>query len=140
MNSITAPSRDDAINANIGLVHACANRFRGRGIEYDDLFQAGCMGLVKAYDAFDEDRGVKFSTYAVPVILGEIKRLFRDGGSVKISRSLKELSLKVTRTRERLSISLGPPMIMVFIFFTSLQRFLYKYYTIFLGFSQSLFL
>jgi len=107
MNSITAPSRDDAINANIGLVHACANRFRGRGIEYDDLFQAGCMGLVKAYDAFDEDRGVKFSTYAVPVILGEIKRLFRDGGSVKISRSLKELSLKVTRTRERLSISLG---------------------------------
>ena len=100
-------SRDEAIGQNIGLVHSCANRFRGRGIEYDDLFQAGCMGLVKAYDAFDFDRGVKFSTYAVPVILGEIKRLFRDGGSVKISRSLKELSLKATRVRESLSLSLG---------------------------------
>ena len=65
------------------------------------------MGLVKAYDAFDFDRGVKFSTYAVPVILGEIKRLFRDGGSIKISRSLKELSLKVTRVRERLTTKLG---------------------------------
>lgn len=65
------------------------------------------MGLVKAYDAFDRTRGVCFSTYAVPVILGEIKRLFRDGGSVKISRSLKELSMKATRVRERLSLSLG---------------------------------
>ncbi len=99
--------RDEAIEKNIGLVHSCANRFRGRGIEYDDLFQAGCMGLVKAYDAFDKERGVMFSTYAVPVILGEIKRLFRDGGSIKISRSLKELSLKVTRVREKLSLTLG---------------------------------
>lgn len=107
MNSTLIPSREDAISQNLGLVHSCANRFRGRGIEYDDLFQAGCMGLVKAYDAFDHARGVKFSTYAVPVILGEIKRLFRDGGSVKVSRSLKELSLKVTRVRERLSLSLG---------------------------------
>lgn len=103
----SALSRDETITANIGLVHTCANRFRGRGIEYDDLFQAGCMGLVKAYDAFDTERGVKFSTYAVPVILGEIKRLFRDGGSIKVSRSLKELSLKVTRTREKLTVSLG---------------------------------
>lgn len=99
--------RDEAIEKNIGLVHSCAGRFRGRGIEYDDLFQAGCMGLVKAYDAFDDTRGVMFSTYAVPVILGEIKRLFRDGGSIKISRSLKELSLKVTRVRETLSLKLG---------------------------------
>ena len=83
---------------NLGLVHLCANRFRGRGIEYDDLYGAGCMGLVKAAKAFDDSRGVKFSTYAVPVILGEIKRLFRDGGTVKVSRSLKELSLKITRT------------------------------------------
>ncbi|WP_295151570.1 sigma-70 family RNA polymerase sigma factor [uncultured Ruminococcus sp.] len=82
---------------NLGLVHLCANRFRGRGIEYDDLYSAGCMGLVKASKAFDSERGVKFSTYAVPVILGEIKRLFRDGGTVKVSRSLKELSLKLTR-------------------------------------------
>ncbi len=100
-------NRDAAIEKNLGLVHACATRFKGRGIEYEDMFQAGCMGLVKAYDAFDESRGVKFSTYAVPVILGEIKRLFRDGGSVKVSRSLKELSLKVVRERERLSLLLG---------------------------------
>ena len=79
---------------NLGLVHLCANRFRGRGIEYDDLYSAGCIGLLKAAEAFDCERGVKFSTYAVPVILGEIKRLFRDGGTVKVSRSLKELSLK----------------------------------------------
>ncbi|SEK83617.1 sigma-70 family RNA polymerase sigma factor [Ruminococcus albus] len=85
---------------NLGLVHLCANRFRGRGIEYDDLYSAGCMGLVKASKAFDESRGVKFSTYAVPVILGEIKRLFRDGGTVKVSRSLKELSMKITRTTQ----------------------------------------
>ena len=85
---------------NLGLVHLCANRFRGRGIEYDDLYGAGCMGLVKAAKAFDDSRGVKFSTYAVPVILGEIKRLFRDGGTVKVSRSLKELSLKITRATQ----------------------------------------
>ena len=89
--------RGQVISENIGLVHACAKKFKGRGIEYDDLFQAGCVGLVKAVDAFDKSRGVKLSTYAVPVILGEIKRLFRDGGSIKVGRSLKELSLKVTR-------------------------------------------
>ncbi len=89
--------RDRFISDNIGLVHSCANRFRGRGMEYDDLFQAGCLGLVKAVDAFDDTRGVRFSTYAVPVILGEIRRLFRDGGTVKVGRTLKELSLKATR-------------------------------------------
>lgn len=86
---------------NLGLVHLCANRFRGRGIEYDDLYGAGCVGLMKAIRAFDGERGVKFSTYAVPVILGEIKRLFRDGGAVKVSRGTKELSLRITRIRER---------------------------------------
>lgn len=85
---------------NIGLVHLCANRFRSRGIEYDDLYGAGCVGLMKACHAFDSQRGVKFSTYAVPVILGEIKRLFRDGGAVKVSRSVKENSLRLTRLRE----------------------------------------
>ncbi len=89
------------IEKNLGLVHACAGRFRGRGIEYDDLYSAGCMGLVKACDGFDEGRGVCFSTYAVPVILGEIKKLFRDGGTVKVSRSLKELGLRVSAARER---------------------------------------
>ena len=72
--------RAEFIEKNLGLVHSCAGRFKGRGIEYDDLFSAGCMGLVKAYDGFDGSRGLCFSTYAVPVILGEIKKLFRDGG------------------------------------------------------------
>ena len=85
---------------NLGLVHLCANKFRGRGIEYDELYSAGCIGLLKAVKAFDAERGVKFSTYAVPVILGEIKRLFRDGGTVHVSRSLKELSLKIQRICE----------------------------------------
>ena len=93
--------RSAFIEQNLGLVHACAGRFRGRGIEYDDLYSAGCMGLVKACDGFDESRGVCFSTYAVPVILGEIKKLFRDGGTVKVSRSVKELGLKVNAARER---------------------------------------
>lgn len=99
--------RELLITENMGLVHSCAHRFSGRGIEYEDLFQAGCMGLVKAFDAFDTERGVRFSTYAVPVILGEMKRLFRDGGTVKISRSLKELSLKTTREREIFSLKEG---------------------------------
>ena len=94
--------RDAFIEQNLGLVHACAGRFRGRGMEYDDLYSAGCMGLVKACDHFDENRGVCFSTYAVPVILGEIKKLFRDGGSVKVSRGLKELGMKVAAVREKL--------------------------------------
>ena len=81
---------DEIVGSNLGLVHSCANRFRGRGIEYDDLYQAGCLGLVKAAKNFDSSLGFAFSTYAVPVILGEIKRLFRDGGSVKIGRALKE--------------------------------------------------
>ena len=100
-------ARDRRIENNLRLVHACAGRFRGRGIEYEDLFQAGCMGLVKAVDAFDESRGVKLSTYAVPVILGEIKRLFRDGGTVKVSRSIKELGLKLTRLNAALQLTLG---------------------------------
>lgn len=66
-------------------------------MEYDDLFQAGCLGMVKAVDHFDESRGLKFSTYAVPVILGEMRRLFRDGGAVKVGRSLKELSIRASR-------------------------------------------
>ena len=103
MIECAASKREESIQNNIGLVHSCAHRFKGRGIEYDDLFQAGCMGLCKAVDAFDENRGVRFSTYAVPVILGEMRRLFRDGGAVKVSRTIKELSLKVGRERERLS-------------------------------------
>lgn len=92
-------SRDRIVTENLGLVHLCANRFRNRGIEYEELYSSGCVGLVKAANSFDENRGVKFSTYAVPVILGEIKRIFRDGGTVKVSRSLKELSLKAVREK-----------------------------------------
>ncbi|MCH5204584.1 MAG: sigma-70 family RNA polymerase sigma factor [Oscillospiraceae bacterium] len=94
---------DEFVKANLPLVHSLANRFRGRGIEYEELYSAGCVGLVKACANFDESRGLCFSTYAVPVILGEIKRLFRDCGSVKISRSIKELSLRINKVREELS-------------------------------------
>lgn len=104
-------TRDEFIAANIPLVHSLANRFRGRGIDYEELFSAGSLGLVKAYDNFDQSRGLCFSTYAVPVILGEIRRLFRDGGTVKMSRALKELSLKAQRAREELLKSGNEPTI-----------------------------
>ena len=99
--------RQQLIEGNVRLVHSCCKRFVGRGIEYDDIFQVGCVGLVKAADGFDESRGLCFSTYAVPTILGEIKRLFRDTGAIKISRSLKELSLKVQREKELIEKSGG---------------------------------
>ncbi|MGN0974833.1 MAG: sigma-70 family RNA polymerase sigma factor [Gemmiger sp.] len=99
--SVQPLDRSAFIQSNLGLVHSCAGRFRGRGIEYEELYAAGCLGLVKACDGFDTTRGVCFSTYAVPVILGEIKKLFRDGGTVKVSRSLKELGLKINAERER---------------------------------------
>lgn len=99
--------REDLICDNLGLVHACANRFRNKGIEYDDLFSAGCLGLVKAADGFDESRGFAFSTYAVPAILGEMKRLFRDGGAVKISRALKERAREAAKLREEMTAALS---------------------------------
>ena len=94
---------DELVENNLRLVHSCANRFKNKGIEYDDLYSAGCLGLMKAAKGFDEKRGFAFSTYAVPVILGEIKRLFRDGGAVKISRSLKEKAAKLMRLSEEMS-------------------------------------
>ena len=93
--------RNELIEQNLRLVHACAHRFAGKGIEYDDLYSAGCVGLVKAVDRFDHSRGFRFSTYAVPVILGEIKQLFRSGGSVKVSRSLQELSMRAQKLCEQ---------------------------------------
>ena len=95
------------VEQNLGLAHACAHKMSGKGIEYEELYSAACEGLVKAAKRFDESYGCKFSTYAVPVILGEIKRLFRDGGAVKISRSLKELALKASSEKERLRLSYG---------------------------------
>lgn len=91
---------DKEVSDNLGLVHSIANRFKGRGIEYEELFSAGCLGLVKAINRFDESRGLCFSTYAVPLIMGEIKGLFRQGGTVKVSRSLKETALKASRCRQ----------------------------------------
>lgn len=100
-------NREKLIEENLGLVHACANKFRGRGAEYDDLFQAGCVGLIKAADGFDPTRGFAFSTYAVPVILGEIKRIFRDGGAVKVSRSLKEKGRILLHEKEKMASETG---------------------------------
>ena len=95
--------RDNSfVTEHFGLVHSIAGRFKDRGIEYEELFSVGCVGLLKAANNFDESRGLKFSTYAVPVIMGEIKQLFRDGGIIKVSRSLKELSLKATRLQEQM--------------------------------------
>lgn len=88
------------IEANLGLVHSCCKRFKNRGIDYEDLYSAGCLGLVKAGKNFDFSRNVQFSTYAVPVILGEIKQLFRESGTVKVSRSLKELAQKAKKISE----------------------------------------
>lgn len=99
--------REEFIENNLGLVHSICKRFSGRGIEYDDLYQAGCIGLIKATDAFDETKGFSFSTYAVPVIMGEVRRLFRDGGAVKVSRSIKELYLKVVRQKQILEQKLN---------------------------------
>lgn len=104
---VSENTRDSFIESNLPLVHSLCKRFVGRGIEYDDLYQAGCIGLIKATDGFDKSRGLCFSTYAVPVILGEIRRMFRDGGSVKVSRSLKELSLKVARAKMKLENQLS---------------------------------
>lgn len=99
--------REKFISENLGLVHSLANKFRNRGIEYDDLYSAGCLGLIKAVDGFNGELGFKFSTYAVPVILGEIKRLFRESGAVKVSRAMKEKSRLAQKQRERLEADLN---------------------------------
>lgn len=84
----------------MGLVYSCAKKLSGRGIEYEELVSAGYIGLINAASRFDEALGFRFSTFAVPSIIGEMKRIFRDGGTVKVSRSLKELSLKAQRAAE----------------------------------------
>ena len=99
--------KNEFAKAHLGLVRACCNRFKGKGIEYEELYSAGCLGLAKAINNFDESRGLQISTYAFPVIIGELKRLFRDGGSVKVSRSLKELSLKISRINNEYNLKNG---------------------------------
>lgn len=98
---MTLKERHRKVEENLGLVHLVAKKFQGKGVDYEDIVAAGCIGLIKAIDNFDETKGFKLSTYAVPAILGEIKRIWRDGGSIKVSRSLKELSLKVTKLNEQ---------------------------------------
>lgn len=100
-------AREVLIEENLGLVRHVAKRFWGRGAEMEDLFQIGTIGLMKAIDKFDLSLGVQFSTYAVPLIMGEIRRFLRDDGPVKISRTVRENSMKLAGIRERLQESLG---------------------------------
>ena len=93
-------SYEDLVNDNLKLVHLCCHKMKNKGIEYDELYSTGCLGLVKAAKKFDETKGFQFSTYAVPMILGEIKQLFRDNNPIKISRKLKELSIKAKKEIE----------------------------------------
>lgn len=100
-------ARDTLIEENMGLIHHVAKRFLGRGVEAEDLFQIGAIGLLKAVDRFDLGFGVRFSTYAVPMIAGEIRRFLRDDSMIKVSRSLKELAVKAARLREQLLMERG---------------------------------
>ena len=100
-------AREVLTTQNLGLVHHIVKRFLGRGYEAEDLFQIGVIGLLKAIDKFDTTYDVKFSTYAVPLITGEIKRFIRDDGMVKVSRNLKENGMRVKYARERLNGKLG---------------------------------
>ncbi|MEV2602489.1 RNA polymerase sporulation sigma factor SigF [Paenibacillus larvae] len=99
-------ARDTLVNCNIRLVWSVVQRFLNRGYEADDLFQIGCIGLLKSVDKFNLSYEVKFSTYAVPMIIGEIQRFLRDDGTLKVSRSLKELANKVRKTKDELSKNL----------------------------------
>ncbi|MCL6631259.1 MAG: RNA polymerase sporulation sigma factor SigF [Alicyclobacillus herbarius] len=100
-------ARDELVLSNQRLVWAVVQRFLGRGYEADDLFQIGVIGLMKAVDKFDLNYDVKFSTYAVPMIIGEIQRFLRDDSTVKVSRSLKETARHIRRTRDELAKRLG---------------------------------
>ncbi len=100
-------ARDTIIQKNMRLVWSVVQRFLNRGYEPDDLFQIGCIGLLKSVDKFDLTYDVKFSTYAVPMIIGEIQRFIRDDGTVKVSRSLKEMGNKIRKAKDELSKVLG---------------------------------
>lgn len=100
-------ARDQLVESNVRLVWSVVQRFLNRGYEAEDLFQIGCIGLLKSIDKFDLSYDVKFSTYAVPMIIGEIQRFLRDDGTVKVSRSLKETANRIRRTKDELSKTLG---------------------------------
>ena len=95
------------VKRNIALVKSIIKKYLNRGVDYDDLFQIGCLGLVKAIKNYDPAYQVRFSTYAVPMIAGEVKRYLRDDGMVKVSRSLKELAIKVAAAQEKLNLRFG---------------------------------
>lgn len=96
-------ARDKLINGNLRLVLSVIQRFTGRGENLDDLFQVGCIGLIKSIDNFDITQNVRFSTYAVPMIIGEIRRYLRDNNSVRVSRSIKDTAYKAMQAKERLA-------------------------------------
>ena len=100
-------AREQLVMGNVGLVWSVARHYSGRGHELEDLFQIGCIGLLKAVDKFDLGFQVRFSTYAVPMIAGEIRRFLRDDGMIRVSRSMKELGLRVRRARETLTAKSG---------------------------------
>lgn len=96
-------ARDKLINGNLRLVLSVIQRFTGRGENLDDLFQVGCIGLIKSIDNFDITQNVRFSTYAVPMIIGEIRRYLRDNNSIRVSRSIKDTAYKAMQVKERLA-------------------------------------
>lgn len=100
-------AQDKLVRANVGLVSVIVKKFLNRGYEYEDLFQIGCIGLIKAIKNFNSEFNVKFSTYAVPMIMGEIKRFVRDDGMIKVSRNMKETAKKVKIAKEKLSKEYG---------------------------------
>lgn len=100
-------ARDEFINGNLKLVLSVIQRFSNRGENLDDLFQVGCIGLIKSIDNFDTSQDVRFSTYAVPMIIGEIRRYLRDNNMVRVSRSMRDTAYKALAAKERLSNSLG---------------------------------
>lgn len=93
-------AKEEVVKENLGLVWSIVHRFKNSYYDKEDLFQIGCIGLMKAINHFDDSYQVQFSTYAVPIIMGEIKRYFRDDGTIKVSRSLKELNIKVTKAKD----------------------------------------
>lgn len=105
--SVKEAAKERILEANLNLVRSIVHRFTNRGYEWDDLFQIGCIGLLKAIERFDLNFSVKFSTYAVPMIIGEIRRFIRDDNPVKVSRPLKELAFRVHKTQEKLQGALG---------------------------------
>lgn len=100
-------AKELVVKNNVGLVWSIVHRFKNSYYDKEDLFQIGCLGLMKAINNFDVKYGVQFSTYAVPIIMGEIKRYFRDDGTIKVSRSLKELNIKINKVKEKMINSNG---------------------------------